>query len=95
MCCGCLRLLGKDGKTIGEPFKGGGAVNLSELAARFSGLREAARDFSTKEECDHAALAAGWTVKDPDGIPNHRCPGCKLIPPDTYRSGAYIDWDAT
>ena len=96
MCCGCLRLLGKDNQMLGERNQMGGAIDLAELATRFRSLREAASSFPTKEECDKAALAAGWTVADPDGTPNHRCPTCRL--PDSWntsgfeRQGEYIDW---
>jgi hypothetical protein len=96
MCCGCLRLLGKDNRMLGERDNMGGAIDIAGLTARFAPLRESALSFPTKEECDKAALSAGWTVADPDGTPNHRCPDCRL--PDSWtpggfeRSGAYIDW---
>jgi hypothetical protein len=96
MCCGCLRLLGKDNQMLGERDNMGGAIDLAELANRFRFMREMALSFPTKQECDKAALGAGWTVADPDGTPNHRCPNCRL--PDSWtpggfeRRGAYIDW---
>jgi hypothetical protein len=91
-------MLGKDNQMLGERDRMGGAVDIARLPARFAPLRESAASFPTKEDCDKAAVAAGWTVADPNGTPNHRCPQCRL--PDSWnaagfeRSGAYIDWGA-
>lgn len=93
MCCGCLRLLGKDGELLGTRSEDGGATDLGRLAERFKDLQVIAASFETKSDCDKAAFVHGWTVKDPGGRPNHRCPDCRLAQPETERSGAYIDWE--
>lgn len=93
MCCGCQRLLSKEGKLIGEKLMDGGIIKIPELIARLSQLRaEDLAEFPNFEECDKAALAAGWTVEDPDGTPNHRCPECRICESAPERTGAYIDW---
>lgn len=98
MCCGCLRLLGKNGELIGERSFTGGVIDIQALIDHFKllKLREQVADFESKEKCDEAALAHGWTVTDPDGSSNHRCPDCRL--PESWnaagfeRRGGYIDW---
>lgn len=90
MCCGCGRLLGPDGKLVGEKTGGGGfLVKDGKMGA----------DFPTKEAADKAASKSGWSVADEDG-PNHRCPECverlrtKQEVDEEYsqsRRGAYIE----
>lgn len=94
MCCGCQRLLAKDGTLIGDPLPSdaGGFFSLPALIERVSKLRtDGLAEFQTKEAADASAQAFGWSVKDPDGTSNHRCPACRKAAPIT-RKGAYIDW---
>jgi hypothetical protein len=93
MCCGCQRLLSRDGKLIGPSLTDSGKIDFAQLIKRLGELRaENLAEFKNDEECDNAALAAGWTVKDPDGTPNHRCPECRIHVSAPERTGAYIDW---
>ena len=80
-CCACMRTLGIDGKTLGQPS--GKPISGGLLPF---GLSEQFASFDTKEEADQAALAAGWTVRDEDG-PNHRCPDCQPHYEETGQTG--------
>jgi hypothetical protein len=85
MCCGCGRVLGPDGQTLGEP--NGGIVCLSNTSL--------ADVFANSLEADAVALASGWMVRD-DAGPNHRCPECatsyreKQARQQRQRRGSYI-----
>ena len=93
MCCGCQRLLSTEGTLIGEPVTDGGTFDIAQLMLRLSTLRtEGLAEFGNKEACDTAALKAGWTVRDPDGTANHRCPDCRIRVEPQPGTGAYIDW---
>src|SRR5437868_3406367 len=64
MCCGCYRLMGKDGKPISVCRDKGGFISWSDTA-----------EFPNAKAADQSAEKAGWQVKDKEG-PNHRCPDC-------------------
>jgi predicted RNA-binding Zn-ribbon protein involved in translation (DUF1610 family) len=91
MCCGCLRLLGKNGELLGDPSKDGGLVDISAICKRFAEMKETAAAFSTKQEADGTATSYGWQVWYEKGKANHRCPNCQESP--TERIGAFFDWE--
>lgn len=88
--------MGSEGRALGRPDAGQAPIDLGQLAQRFSDLKEVAMTFGDAATADKAALEFGWSVKDDDGTPNHRCPDCKRKR-ESYesryeRTGAYIEW---
>lgn len=95
LCCGCLRVLGRNNQPIGEKqFGTAGPVDLLELAYTLRNLKDQAAGFADRQSADVAARAAGWSTSDYDGTPNHRCPDCRheQAAYETNRKGAYIEW---
>jgi hypothetical protein len=92
MCCGCLRLLGKDGAMLGARSQNGGRIDVAELIERFKNF-EGMAFTGTPQEADFVALANGWQVRTSSGKPDHRCPDCIEEDPETERSGGYFDWE--
>lgn len=66
---------------------------LSESGSMATTVEDAAA-FTSKEDGDKAAVAAGWKTEDADGPGNHRCPTCvhqaAVVPPNLQRRGAYV-----
>jgi hypothetical protein len=94
MCCGCLRLLGKNGELLGEISSDGGLIDIMQICKRFEGMKETAATFETKVDADGTAISNGWTVSyKADGKSDHRCPNCQVDEPETERRGAYFDWE--
>lgn len=82
MCCGCMKMMDKDGKAS-LPFAREGMIGPEALA----NLAQAA-DYPDKKSADESANSHRWVVIDG----NHRCPKCSTIPePDLPRRGAYIE----
>ena len=77
LCCGCGRLLVKDGTAINLPFAGG-VISTAVMA-----------DFATPKEADEFAASHGWQVNDTKG-PNHRCPECRSRKRRGKHRGAYV-----
>jgi hypothetical protein len=94
LCCGCLRVMGDGGTLLGESDATGGVLDLSKLAERFSNLKGVSLTFSDRISADSAAIGFGWSVRDSDGTPNHRCPEChsRYERDTSERTGAYIEW---
>lgn len=91
VCCGCARMLAKDGTLLGEKADYNGLIDMQELAARMISQGENRyADFPTHEDADKFASVHGWSTKDPGGKSNHRCPECRLDKPKTKRSGAFV-----
>jgi len=65
MCCGCRRLLGRDGSAI--------VLKSIEESAMIA-------IFKNRTEADSFAESNKWSTKDPDGTSNHRCPECQFDP---------------
>jgi hypothetical protein len=82
-CCGCGRLLKKDGSLTVAVVSRSGVLDLGALDL----VREDLASFDVKSECDSFALAHGFSVRDG----NHRCPECTRIDPLPERRGMYID----
>jgi ribosomal protein L37AE/L43A len=89
MCCGCCRLLAGDGTLIGEKRELDGFIDL-KLLGRELAVGSNPADFGTHEAADAFAKEKGWTIVDPDGKSNHRCPECKIEPAKVKRRGAFI-----
>ena len=83
-CCGCGKLLTVEGGLTDFSVLGAGGILNREAV---EGATSKAATFATKEECDSAAKAAGWTVTL-DG--NHRCAPCHVAH-RSQRHGMYID----
>lgn len=98
MCCGCFRCLGADGSTLGKRHVHGALLDLSFLSKVIDGLEGAKpAEFADKAAADESAVKSGWSVKDEDGTPNHRCPRCRRKVESAERpkrQGAYIDLEA-
>jgi hypothetical protein len=77
MCCGCGRLLNKDGST-GVQIAFDGVLNYATFCNFTDEQKKVIADFDTKQEADAAAVKAGWAVEDREG-PNHRCAKCLAI----------------
>ena len=84
LCCGCGRLLKKDGTTTVRLMHGG-ALDCDAMDA----ARDSIASFDTKTEADKAAQSAGWSIQDQYG-PNHRCPACDYLPTEVQTRGAYV-----
>lgn len=93
MCCGCLRLLGKSGRPIGEKSADPGVVNVQELGKRLAALDSGAyASFESKQAADECAIANGWSTTDLEGRSNHRCPDCRFVTSAVVeRRGAFIE----
>jgi hypothetical protein len=88
MCCGCGRMMNKDGKP------GVVLLDVQTGIMNYIGRDEDVAEFEMPEEADSAATANGWSVHDTKG-PNHRCPSCaekEKGEPRLERRGAYIPW---
>ena len=79
-CCGCGRLLAKDG-TLTQKVLDGGTFDMAALR----NAENTAQYFATRYECDEAALKSGWSVKGG----NHRCPDCDYR--DDQPIGMYVE----
>jgi hypothetical protein len=82
MCCGCYRLMAKDGKPLAKMRQGPhGLEPVSEVG------EDDLACFRTKEECDEGARKAGWKAEGG----NHRCPDCVRELEQSDRYGAYVE----
>ena len=96
MCCGCLRLLAKNGGLIGKPNRGRGVISILELSTMFQDIDHSEVAIFESDDvagADKFAKKYGWSVVDGD----HRCPECRrgeqskeyAVP---QRTGAYLPW---
>lgn len=95
VCCGCFRVLGKDGSLLGERHQFGGLVDMPTIIKWFSKVDLDPAKFIGRVDADKEARRNGWEVMDSDGLANHRCPECVRDQPRTGRSqqvGCYLEW---
>ena len=81
-CCSCGVLLLKNGGR-GPGILTDGNLDLRKLDAIRG--NESLATFATTDECDAAAVAAGWRAEQR----NHRCPAC--LYEEGQSRGMYID----
>jgi hypothetical protein len=97
MCCGCGRFLQEDGTLTMTSVYESGVINLTRLPEVGNNIAS----FHTHADCDKFALTNKWSVRDLNGMSNHRCPDCRVYESsfqqtrksfqETERTGAYVE----